>query len=158
MRWVLVVAALGCSAAPQPQHYHLTIEPGFTEDQSNAIFDAAAEWQGSSDSFVTFDGAPGLDYVITVVPTTPDQIVAEFGGGKIGFDQTNGGSSTIAIVTTLDAETFHQTALHELGHALGLVHLPPGNVMCADTTCATLVVACGDLQQLTHRTVDGCYP
>jgi predicted Zn-dependent protease len=160
MKTVLVlVLALACSDdTTTPRHYHLNLTPGFSDDQSDAIFDAATEWQSQSGGFVTFDGAPSDVDVITVYPATSDQIVAEFGGGAIGIDETNGDSSTISIVTSLDPVTFHQTALHELGHALGLVHMTPGNVMCANTDCATLQVTCGDLGQLTHHTVTGCYP
>lgn len=157
-RAALVVLALACGNANGPRHYHLNLEPGFSDEQSQAIFDAATEWQSRSGNFVSFDGVQAWDDVITVHPATDDQIVAEFGGGAIGYDKTNGSSSTIAILASLDPETFHQTALHELGHALGLVHDTPGNIMCSNTVCATLEVTCGDLEQLLGRTMTNCVP
>lgn len=159
MKRVLVaLAALACSGAPTARHYHLWVSEDFTAAQSAAIFDAATEWQTSSGGFVTFDGQPAVTDVIVVHPSTLDQIDVEFGGGAIGYDKNASGSSTIAILATLDPETFHQTALHELGHAFGLSHMPPGNVMCANSTCATLVVTCGDLDQLMNREPAGCFP
>jgi hypothetical protein len=157
-----LIFSLACSSANTTHHYHLDLAADdgsqFSQAQAQAIFDAASEWQSASDGFVTFDGQGAFVDVIVVHPSTVDEIVAEFGGGAIGYNVTSGSSSTIAILTTLDTQTFHQTALHELGHALGLVHTTPGNVMCANTTCATLEVTCGDLMQLTHEHVAGCFP
>lgn len=158
-RTVIVIAiALGCSQTNTTRHYHLDVAQGFSLEQSQAIFDAAAEWQTSSDAYVTFDGQYAGNDVIVVHPATPDQLVAEFGGGTIGYNETSGTASTISIVTSLDPQTFHQTALHELGHALGLIHTTPGTIMCANTTCATLEVTCGDLEQLAHYHVPSCFP
>jgi predicted Zn-dependent protease len=155
---VVLVSALSCGGAGGPRHYHINLLPGFSDAQAQAIFAAAQEWQDDSHGYVSFDGEPAATDVITIHPATIDQIVAEFGGGAFGYDKNDGGSSTIAILTVLDAQTFHQTALHELGHALGLVHLPPGNVMCANAVCATLQVTCGDLEQLEQKTVTDCWP
>ncbi len=156
--WLAPLLAIACSGAPTPRHYHLDIAQAFTVAQANAILDAATEWQTSSGGFVSFDGQASTTDVIHVHPSTAADIAAEFGGGAWGFDRNGSDSATIAMLSTLDAESFHQTALHELGHALGLVHMPPGNVMCASSTCATLVVTCGDLDQLMGSRPPGCFP
>ena len=155
---VFFVALLACSGAPEPQHYHVVVSPDFSAEQASSIMDAALEWQERSGGFVTFDGDPAQFDAIRFDASTTQQLALEFGGGTIGLEVSQGRSSRIQIITALDPRTFHQTALHELGHAIGLHHLTPGNVMCGDTTCATLDVRCGDLQALTSRDVASCIP
>ena len=157
---IAFLCAFACSSQPGgPYHYHLVVSTDFTDAQSQAIVDAATEWQLQSLGYVDFDGQPGPDANITITVADPTTLAAEFGGGALGVDQTTGRTSHIQILQSLDPVTFHQTALHELGHALGLVHMTPGNIMCANTVCATLEVTCGDLGQLLHRTVTtNCTP
>jgi len=154
----LITAFCGGFQENPTHHYHLQIDPSFSSDQTQAILDAATEWQQSSNSYVTFDGASAFTDVITFKPVSAQELTAEFGGGYIGVTGYDGQSAEIQLITTLDPLTFHQTALHEIGHAIGLVHTTPGNIMCANTMCATLEVTCGDLNQLTHQNIPGCWP
>lgn len=153
-----LVTLLACSGGPEAQHYHVVVSPDFSADQASSILDAALEWQERSGGFVSFDGDPAQFNAIRFDASTTEALALEFGGGTIGLEQTQGKSARIQIITNLDARTFHQTALHELGHAIGLHHLTPGNIMCGDTTCATLDVRCGDLVALTSRDVASCIP
>jgi predicted Zn-dependent protease len=153
---------------PNPSHfYHLAIASGFSDAQYQAIRDAASEWQASSGNYVTFDPVVASVSAWGTVTSTDSDVIAfqadsvgairsEFGGGAIGYTQYEGQSSNVYLGTSLDAETFHQTALHEIGHAIGLKHTTPGTVMCQDTTCATLEITCGDLVQLLGHSVAGC--
>jgi predicted Zn-dependent protease len=160
LRPLLVLAFAACSGwQPNPTHvYHLEIDSQFSAAQYQAIADAATEWQQSSANYVTFDFVPSANDVIAFRATSVAQIRTEFGGGAIGYTEYEGQSSNIDLGTSLDAEMFHQTALHEIGHALGLKHTTPGTVMCMDTTCATLEITCGDLVQLLGYAVVGCTP
>jgi hypothetical protein len=170
-RWVALfaLAFVACGGwESNPSHlYHLAIGSGFSDAQYQAIRDAASEWQESSGSYVMFDSASaGVSSWGTVASPASDviafqadsigAITSEFGGGAIGYTQYEGQSSNVYLGTSLDAETFHQTALHEIGHAIGLKHTTPGTVMCQNTTCATLEITCGDLVQLLGHTVAGC--
>jgi hypothetical protein len=159
-RWTALVplAFVACVGwEPNPSHlYHLEIAADFTDTQYQAIRDAALEWQDSSDNYVTFDSAPATSDVISFQADSVWELRSEFGGGAIGYTQYEGQSSNVYLGTSLDAETFHQTVLHEIGHAIGLKHTTPGTVMCQDTTCATLEVTCGDLVQLLGHTLTGC--
>jgi len=156
MKRFAIVALFACSSVPESRHYHLVVSTDFTPDQSNAIFDAALEWQQRSGGYVTFDGDPSSFDAVRFDPATTEELTLEFGGGTIGLEVAQGRSAHIQILGGLDPRTFHQTALHELGHAIGLKHLTPGNIMCGDSTCATLDVRCGDLKQLTGKDVAGC--
>ncbi len=148
---VLATCSLACAVgweANPTNHYHLKIPPSFTSDQAQMITDAATEWQKRSGNYVTFDADPRARFdVITFEGGDAFEMSRNF-DGALGESIFDGQSTTIVIYDGLDATTFHQTVMHEIGHAIGLVHTGPGTIMCKDTGCATHEVTCADVQQL----------
>ncbi len=147
----LLLCTLGCTVGWEPnptRHYHLKIDATFSDDQRQAIVDAATEWQKSSGDYVTFDVDPRApDDVISFESKSWFTMSREF-DGSLGESIFHGQSTDIVILDGLEGITFLQTVTHEIGHAIGLVHTGPGTIMCKDSMCATTEVTCADLQQL----------
>jgi Matrixin len=63
------------------------------------------------------------------------------------------------VVAGVDNYTFPQTATHEIGHALGLIHTGPGTIMCVYQSCEPIDITCEDLNQynkLRGYPLEGC--
>lgn len=145
----------GCSSKFEPsadQHYHLYISVGFSPAQADMIIDAALEWQDATGGFITFDGAGQPGEGSTIEFKTDHELQPE--PGLLGETWNDGTSSTVSIYTSLKDSVFRQTAVHELGHTLGLEHSTPGTAMCYSYGCAGKHVTCKDVEQLCS--VWGC--
>ena len=130
---------------PDSNQYHLYISPEFTADQSEMIVQAATEWQVGMGNYIRFDGA-GIENgenTINIYPTTMKEL--DPNGGRLG-ETWYGPKEKIEIST--DSNDFYQTALHEMGHAIGANHIEAGNIMCADSGCASEHVQCGDVKEV----------
>lgn len=118
--WLIgaVMFLIGCGGA-HPIELNVN---GFTEQKKSVVEAAAVKWSEiASRDFVR--GEDGW----TVVPFTPDRTK-----GYIG--QAIGDIKLILIDPELvvpDDMKLYRVSLHELGHALGMDHVPEsGNVMC----------------------------
>jgi hypothetical protein len=168
---VMCLASVGCSSSPG-KSYTLYIDPSFAEWQQEEALDAAAVWESNVPDLKlspVVGDCPGIkDGVICVklvsrIPKNcnPSDIGCtelEPGswapGDSAGFGGVDGGVCLIDVAA-IDAfvsnnPQFTQLQLttmeHEMGHAMGLEHIP-GSVMGADPFVGTPSVNCLDVEQ-----------
>ena len=138
--------ACGQFSKNESHHYELYIDPAFSDDQSAAIISAATEWQTKLGNFITFSGTTddkGNDTIAVYAADGMTTLAKDCNGdGDLGCEWPDGVKSHIYVPMTLDAATFRQVSLHEIGHSLGADHIGPGNVMCASKGCAAMTVQC----------------
>jgi len=140
----------------ETHHYHLYIDPGFTDDQRGMIIEAAKDWQEKMGNYLTFDvnawSADDPD-TISIYPTTKIELSKT--EGVLGETWNEGINSKIEIAT--DINNFQQTARHEFGHALSANHIGPGNIMCANDGCASKDITCNDVKEVcSHWNTFSC--
>jgi hypothetical protein len=92
-----------------------TIDPALTKSQREAVVQAAAKWNTVVIHPVTVSGG---DWRIFIGRAPP---------GYKGW--TDGHNRTVTIDPTTREEDFYPLVLHELGHAVGLVHHAAPGVM-----------------------------
>jgi hypothetical protein len=160
--WLVAVAApmlAGC-AAPRGlgEHYTLSISPRFTAEQTDSIIAGATEWSratvGLTFEFVVSECMHGvLGESVCIHPSDRRACNNEYASGCATGHPGDG----IAIITAEiaaqaadDVEgkaVFHHTAMHELGHAMGLAHSKPGTLMNGDYWTAADHVTSDDVAQ-----------
>jgi hypothetical protein len=146
---VVVIACGGCAVGWAPnttRHYGIYVDPNFTDDQANAILEAANAWQTATGSFITFQGSehPTGDAVIAVHGLP----IAGMDEKACGMTEFDGVPSDLYVANDINPTLFSITVKHELGHALGLMHTGTGTIMCADASCVSWTITCADLTQL----------
>jgi hypothetical protein len=108
-----VLAGMSCGNPPTD----FTVPATFTTEEKIALRRAAEAWNTIAPSRIELDG--GAWRIERRHPPT----------GYIGW--TDGHAHIIVIEPSLDARDFYATVLHELGHSIGLRHIPDAGVMNA---------------------------
>jgi hypothetical protein len=138
--------ALSMCACSYGDRYGVSIDPAFSPAEQAAIIDAANEWRaavGVELKTGVTASCSGLDYEICVHRaaslTTNDQ-----GDTRINVTMQR---SDVYLLSAEPAR-FKLSAVHELGHAIGLLHTQPWTVMWyALPSPITSAITCADKQQ-----------
>jgi hypothetical protein len=148
----------GCTAAKSP--IDLLSVPGDSFHVVGAHGDplalaAAADWMAHvPELHIDFvDAAPdNCANCIYIVPGT----MATINPACFGVDHALGctlrlpylfNSASLIVASDCPENMKPEVWLHEMGHALGLVHTGPGTVMCASFQCAAKTVTAADVAQ-----------
>jgi len=126
----------------ETHHYQYYIEDGFTIDQQGIIINSFLEWEYLTDKTVSFEPViiPEGQHLIHIYPGTIKTLDHRAGLTTPYYE-------TIKLATDQINENFRKTALHEVGHSIGLSHTGQGTIMCATLGCTNLDITCADLEQ-----------
>lgn len=146
------------------RQYNVYIDTSFTPEQRDAIITATMEWESATLETVTFvfsiikDKSQSL---IVITPSTmtglrilfPEEFKDEEKHGMylIGMTSHRGSDNQVYIATDISKRDFFQTALHEVGHSIGLPHDENADhemktTMNPDTHKSTTHLTCLDMQ------------
>lgn len=144
---------------PSPTHqYNVYIESGFTPEHCQSVINAFLEWQVNTDETVKFVQVWTPDHsqpLIIVKPSTWPKMSRIFDvplkEGLVGetHEHYASHSSEIWLAEDQNSVDFHEVALHEFGHALGLKHdknTHDKTIMRAHTPDSSDFLTCKDLQ------------
>lgn len=160
--------------APKPidtvKSYKIIIHKGVPADRVGLILDAADEWVLASSGAVVFEMTYG-DFDFKALPADGEMRIytepkADKSSKTIGLATTWGQDdkdhpvkSRIWLQDDLDRRTYFLTAMHEVGHAIGLSHFelkPPDSIMYPYITDVGDHPTCVDRQKLCQ--LWGCEP
>lgn len=162
---LLVLMLSGCQAQFADQ-YRVGIDPAFQDDYQSEILLAVEEWQtaiGPQQLTLTYtlascDSSDG-DRLICFHPGSDEWFAQNDPSGHIGVTmgmQSASASSNIYLKLSAlnDVGLRHQTTLHEMGHALGLMHtteyapeIKGKHIMDPNAGSASLFITCEDVKQ-----------
>ena len=156
----MLLMATACNA-DYAKEYDLNIDNAFTDQQIIAIIDSANEWSYKSNNDVVFnvhitDSFIKIDKHSILIRSSNQQTVAEKSSCAdcLGYCLRDNiqDSSTIDMpidsFKDSDIVGFSQAVKHEIGHALGLKHAQPGNIMSVSKKYASVNITCDDVTQL----------
>jgi hypothetical protein len=150
---VLPFLAMGCLPSPS-DHYDIYINSGFSDTERSETIAMLRVWEKATP--VTFDihlvdtEHQCGDHCYNVEPTTSASLWSR-NPGRIGETYTNTGCDcgTILLDTQISNPMERQTMIaHEIGHALDLVHVGPGQLMYPNYGPGQpSKITCGDQEQ-----------
>lgn len=133
-----------------PIHKTLYLDHSIYEDEEYHIIDAAIEWNKATNGQVIFDikrlPQKNIDLKDAVIianatPDNPDIIILDglSAGTILGYTDRGRGLDYILLVDERITDgSYTPVVLHELGHILGLEHIPEpegiGTIMCPNMT------------------------
>lgn len=130
MRLALCTLLVGCATAGEPGVYTPEVDPGHNlEGWSGAVYSAVREWNDALYEECGWPGAlrvgPGGTPVLLVDRERwEDEGMGGPEGTVIGWAYTGYGGEWISVKSGLTPELVRSTLLHEIGHTLGLAHIP----------------------------------
>lgn len=169
----ILVSLMGCFPDRPSTDYHVAIDPAFG-DRLELVLDAVDQWQKAIQQNCTENGGDchllflhvviveetcdkECKDTITIHPSTKDVIDLMPGGDSnaigichrkwVHFLGTINEWSNIYLDEDLNIPAFHQAAMHEFGHGLGLKHSGEGSLMCSNVGCAVDYVTDIDIKQ-----------
>lgn len=151
---VLLTTCIGIRAISPTRGYNVCIKSGFSDEQRQSIVLAYTEWARATSGTVSFTKTNSPDYsqsVVIIKPVTQADLLKVYHKVLIGRNNYRGSDNFMYIAVDQSKAEFHQTALHEFGHVLGLDHDEEVShhgktVMTPSTNDASPALTCLDIQ------------
>lgn len=142
LKYIIPFLLIGCHASI-PLHSDVAVDSSFSQEELADIFQASEEWKNTTDDLVE------LNLIITDQPEEygndtmkiimDDSLASDSNNGFLyGHTAFVATVSQITLYPTSIADSpnpppFKEIAMHELGHALGLVHMAEGLMTASPT-------------------------
>lgn len=134
--YVLAFSLLLLTCAPPRKECNgrFNVDPGFSAGFYRSIYRSEIRWNEFSKKKVVF--TDGTGDTCTIKPTTTDsQLHADLeeeSGPWLGLQHAETGNIFLCTDVTAEALPFETMVLHELGHTVGMRHVPGHAIMSED--------------------------
>lgn len=152
---ILLLVFLGLTGCIPPRmvspshHYDVYVDPAFESEQRQSIVNAVIEWEVDTEETVTFDivnQKSSRNPLIVITASNKTFLHKHHHSTTVGYADFRGVDTNVFIDVDETPRDFHEIALHELGHALGLDHNDAtGTIMYEWTNQASSFLTCSDM-------------